>query len=351
MTSLKPNLVKRIERLPKPTNVAGALQPIFEAVSNSIHSTQAKFGEGTCEHGFITVTVSTDRKKEHVWATIEDNGVGLDEDNWEAFITTDTDNKIDIGGKGVGRLLWLDAFENIFIKSVFTDDGMPMLRSFDFALTQPDQIKNYKLTQAPKGSLTYFYVKFENLRSNEYFSKFPGRENFVLQHFISHFLPTFIGGKSPTVTLVLGDESHVFPKAIDEIVHQKSPQILVETEEYGKLTLTLMECDKVASSDLKGSHFVHFIAHDRTVVSQSIDSKLGLGYFGESEDRVFHGILTGAYLDKNVNQERTAFIFPDAVIERIINDVCTKHIERFLEVPLNILRDEQEQKIKKIAES
>lgn len=66
MASLKSNLVKRIQRLPKPTNVAGAMQPRFEAVSNSIHSTQAKFGDQVAVGGRIVVTISTDRKKEDV---------------------------------------------------------------------------------------------------------------------------------------------------------------------------------------------------------------------------------------------------------------------------------------------
>jgi hypothetical protein len=90
MTSLRPNLVKRIERLPKPTNVASAMQPLFEAISNSIHSTQAKFGKSVAEHGKVVVTVATSRKKEDVWATVEDNGQGLSPANWEAFTTTDT---------------------------------------------------------------------------------------------------------------------------------------------------------------------------------------------------------------------------------------------------------------------
>src|SRR5665213_1067678 len=91
MRSLRSNLVKRIDRLPKPTNVTGALQPLFEGISNTIHSTQAKFEGAVSAQGRVVVTVSTDRKKGDVWATVEDNGVGLTEKNWEAFTTTDTD--------------------------------------------------------------------------------------------------------------------------------------------------------------------------------------------------------------------------------------------------------------------
>ena len=67
MTSLRPNLVKRIERLPKPTNVTGAMQPLFEAVSNAIHSTQDRYGDRVASEGRVIVTVNTNRTKDDVW--------------------------------------------------------------------------------------------------------------------------------------------------------------------------------------------------------------------------------------------------------------------------------------------
>lgn len=351
MTSLRPNLVKRIDRLPKPTNVAAAMQPLFEAISNSIHSVQAKFAEGVVGQGRVIVTINTNRKKDKVWATVEDNGLGLDERNWEAFTTTDTDNKLSIGGKGVGRLLWLDCFERIRVTSVHRTDKGFVERKFEFKLANDDQITNYSEQLSPGAGSTSFSVRFEGLRDNGYLAKFPGRDSFVFQHLTSHFLPTFIGRRSPSVEVHVGDEARHYPGDIDKIVHRKEPAIRLETEEYGVLFLTLMECDKVASADLKGSHFVHFIAHDRTVHSQSIDGKLGLKYFGENLDRVFHAILVGEYLDSNVNQERTAFMFEDAVLDRIINEVCAEKIEKFLAEPLAALSKEQREIIDAITET
>lgn len=349
MTSLRPNLVKRIERLPKPTTVAGALQPLFEAVSNAIHSTQLKFGDRVAEAGRIEVTVNTNRNKEGVWASVEDNGVGLDDENWEAFTTTDTDNKIKIGGKGVGRLMWLDCFETIRVSSIFEEAGGQLSRrSFGFKLAVEDQIEDDKVEPADGEAKTTFFVRFDGLRENGYAKKFPGRDSFVFQHFTSHFLPTFIGGRSPQISLHVGDETRDYPAAISDIVFRQEAAQEIETEEYGRLSITLMECGKVASSDLKGKHFVHFIAHDRTVHSQCIDSKLGLAHFGDDEDRVFHAIVTGEFLDTNVNQERTAFVFEDAVIERIIKDVCSEKIEDFLAKPLSELSNEQREKIEQI---
>lgn len=351
MTSLRPNLVKRIDRLPKPTSVAAALQPLFEAISNAVHATQARFADTVQGQGRVVVTVSTNRKKHRVWATVEDNGSGLDARNWDAFTTTDTDNKLSIGGKGVGRLLWLDCFEQIQIETIFSDGEALTRRKFNFRLANDEQITDYTEEPASTTAGTSFHVRFSGLRDNGYLAKFPGRDSFVFQHLTSHFLPTFIGNRCPIIEVHVGDETRHYPADIDKIVYRKDPPIELDTADYGKLYLTLMECDKVASADLKGSHFVHFIAHDRTVHSQSIDGKLGLKYFGPNGDRVFHAILTAEYLDENVNQERTAFMFEDAVLERIINDVCTDRIEAFLAEPLARLSGEQREIIGQITQS
>ena len=222
---------------------------------------------------------------------------------------------------------------------------------FTFILAQEDQIQSYTISDASQAPSTSFVLRFEQLRDNGYLSKFPGRKEYVFQHFISHFLPTFIGGKCPRISVQCGDEARHYPEDINSIVHRRSPELPLETTEYGVLRLTLLECDKLASADLKGTHFVHFIAHDRTVESQSIDGKLGLKLFGKDGDRVFHAILTGEYLDQNVNQERMAFMFEDIVLDSIISDVCWTHIEKFLEEPLASLSSDQRVTIKAIAES
>jgi hypothetical protein len=300
--------------------------------------------------GRIVVDVDTDRSKSNVSATVSDNGVGLDEKNYLAFQTTDTDNKIAIGGKGVGRLLWLDCFAKIHVESIFDEKGRLRRRSFDFRLSPNDQIMNYKEAAVKGAAQPGMTVTFSGLRDNGYLEKFPGRSTYVFQHFMSHFLPTFIGGRSPLVTLTCGGETREFPAAISEIISRRS-DVESQTDAYGKLRLTLMECEKSASSDLKGRHFVHFIAHDRTVHSQAIDGKLGIKYFGNNEDRVFHACIVGAFLNRNVNQERTRFTFEDSTIESIVNDVCMPHIEAFLAQPMQQHKQEQAKVVESIVAS
>jgi hypothetical protein len=352
MPSLTMNLVKRVERLPKPSRTSEALQPLFEAISNSVQSTQAKFGNKVHKNGRIVVTVETGRKQQPVRILVEDNGVGLDKKNYEAFVTTDTDNKIAIGGKGVGRLLWLDCFEAVHVESNYKDGATMRHRSFDFRLSADNQIQNYtdeKAAASVKDSSAA--IAFAGLRDNGYREKFPGRATYVFQHLMSHFLPIFIGLRSPLIAVHCGDETRHYPEAINAIIHRRQDLDIPKTKDYGDLSLILMECDKVASADLVGSHFIHFIAHDRTVHSQRIDGRLGLKYFGPSADRVFHACLFGDFLNKNVNQERTRFKFEDAVIESIVNDVCMEHIEKFLAEPLKKLRKSQREIVSTIVET
>ena len=136
MPSLTMNVVKRIDRLPKPRRTSDALQPLFEAISNSIHSVQEKFGSRVARNGRVEITIISTHLHRPMTISVEDNGIGLDKKNYEAFTTTDTDNKIEIGGKGVGRLFWLDCFRKIYIESTYRHDKSLRNRQFDFQLSK-----------------------------------------------------------------------------------------------------------------------------------------------------------------------------------------------------------------------
>lgn len=352
MPSLKSDLVRRIERLPKPAKTSDALLPLFEAISNSIHAVQAKYKSQVAKRGQIDVTVEKPRSRKPLTITVSDNGPGLDEENFDAFSTTDTDNKIQIGGKGVGRLLWLDCFQSIHVDTIYLNGDQLRQRTFSFTLKRDEQITDYTDRAIRAGSAdTGMTVTFRGLRDNGYAAKFPTRLGHVFRHVTSHFLPTFIGNRSPTIVVNCADESRIYPGEIDTYIHRKEDIPSIQSDDFGELRLVLMECDKIASADLQGKHFVHFIAHDRTVKSQAIDGKLGLRFFGENGDRVFHACLFGRFLDRSVNQERTAFTFEDSVIDRIVNEVCMPHVSAFLADPLNRQRSEQGEIVQGIVNS
>ncbi|MEW5911807.1 MAG: ATP-binding protein, partial [Thermodesulfobacteriota bacterium] len=114
-----------------------ALLPLFEAIVNSFHSIEEIQGRGKiiiratrCKslEGILTPAIES--------FEIIDNGIGFTQDNYDSFITSDSLYKIKKGGKGLGRFLWLKAFQEVHLTCFFAasnDSGMPMLkRTFSF---------------------------------------------------------------------------------------------------------------------------------------------------------------------------------------------------------------------------
>ena len=324
MTSLRGDVVNRVRRLPKPTQAAEALQPVFEAISNALHAVEDKFGTDYQTRGRIVVTMSSVRDADAITMTVSDNGVGLQPSRFEAFCTTDTDYKIERGGKGVGRLLWLDAFERINVVSIYEHEGLVMRRSFSFRLQSQDQITDERDEPLTSSAPTGTVVTFVGLRGAAYCSKFPIQPATIVKHFGSHFFADFILGKSPEVLLDIEGAATRFPDQIQSLMVEDRGVADIETADFGTLRLASFICEKAASANFDGLHQIHLVANGRTVTTRKIDGLLGIGRFGPDNDYVYHGCVTGEFLDERVNQERTQFNFDETIIELIVRE-CSEH--------------------------
>lgn len=325
MTSMRGDIVNRVKRLPKPAQAAEALQPVFEAVSNSFHAVEDAFGDHYQIRGKINVTITAPRSPYEITIIVSDNGVGLGPDRFDAFCTTDTDHKIGRGGKGVGRLLWLDAFENIQVVSTFWNEDRAYRRSFTFRLGSEEQIADESLDEIGTEKLeTGTAVTFRGLRNNAYRTKFPSQAATITKHFGSHFFADFILGRSPSVVVSIEENSTAFPEEIGNLRIEDRGVATIETEDFGTLTLASFVCHKAASANYEGLHQMHLVANGRTVTTRKIDGLIGVGRFGPGGDSVYHGCATGSFLDDRVNQERTQFNFDETIIEQIVR-TCTEH--------------------------
>ena len=117
-----------------------ALWPLFEAVVNSIQSIEDSPNR---DNGKITIfaqredqdpnlTIQKDVLERFESFVIEDNGNGMNTANYRSFNTAYSTLKIQKGCKGIGRFLWLKAFETVEIESVFQEDGQYYRRKFSF---------------------------------------------------------------------------------------------------------------------------------------------------------------------------------------------------------------------------
>jgi hypothetical protein len=324
MTSLDGDIVNRVRRLPKPTSAAEALQPLFEAVSNALHAVEDAYGDEYQERGRIEIVIHSIKTPQSVKIIVSDNGVGLDEKRFEAFCTTDTAHKMKRGGKGIGRLLWLDAFEKIRVESVFKDKSKLKRRAFDFRLTAKDQIVEEPI-KTVGGGTTGTVVTFTGVRDNAYRERFIIQPATLVKHFGSHFFADFILGKAPQITLEIDGEATTFPEAITDLRIEDRGVAKVVTSDFGELELASFICDKTASANFDGLHQLHLVANGRTVVTRKIDGLVGVGRLGENDDLVYHGCVTGDFLDDRVNQERTQFNFDEKVVEQVVKS-CAVHV-------------------------
>ena len=124
-------------RLPK----SKALWPLFETIVNSIQSLEET---RDCADPCITVlanrlgerqlNMNGEEELNHFEEFIvTDNGEGFTEQNYKSFLEAYTTYKIQKGCKGIGRFLWLKAFNKIEVNSIYTESGKWYRRKFTFS--------------------------------------------------------------------------------------------------------------------------------------------------------------------------------------------------------------------------
>jgi hypothetical protein len=128
------------------------LLPLFEAVMNSFQAIQD--ADPRREHSIVidckrdNVLNLGDELAPFTSFAIKDTGVGFDDANFESFNTAFSEYKYERGGKGLGRIMWLVAFDKAEIDSVFleSDSPHPWRRTFTFDT-------NYNPDQAPPAAI------------------------------------------------------------------------------------------------------------------------------------------------------------------------------------------------------
>jgi hypothetical protein len=104
------DLGSEIDRISLPEGLHGFLFPMFESISNALHSIEDRFAEDCHARGEIRIFFDTEAKS----IKISDNGNGFDKRNLNAFLTPFTGNKLHRNGKGFGRFVSFKVFQEVF---------------------------------------------------------------------------------------------------------------------------------------------------------------------------------------------------------------------------------------------
>ena len=332
MPSLTENILNRVRKLAKPSNNSQAMQPIFEAVSNSLYAIEDKKDQQSELRGRVDIRISDLNDPEKIAIEINDNGIGLDASRYEAFCEIDTDFKKAKGGKGVGRLFWLDAFKSVRVDSAYMEGSKRQTRGFRFELNNGEQIVPIDDTPLADNEGTGTKVTVTALRTEEYAHHFPRRADTFLRHFSAQFIADFLMGGGPDVVVDIDGTLTHYPKEVAElVVGERLDSEPFDSPEFGSLRIIGFACNSTASTGLDGNHQLHLLADGRTVESRKIDNLMGLKSL--TRDGVnglfFHGCVSGDYLDKRVNEGRTAFNIPEKVLKELSRHCVNKVKEEF----------------------
>ena len=173
-----------------------ALLPVFEAVVNAIQAIhQAKKS-----NGIITIKINRDAQlqlelgtggqetKSHIIGfDIEDNGVGFTDENYESFKTNHSTYKLEFGCKGVGRFVWLKAFDKIEINSTYNFNGSLAARKIFFSLDTGIDSKAINPEKEIKTIVSLCGFKSEYRESSTAYKKGQTIAQRIFEHCLSYY--------------------------------------------------------------------------------------------------------------------------------------------------------------------
>jgi hypothetical protein len=293
------------------------LYPVFEAVVNSIHAIEENGKPGT-----ITVNINRAKQQPDVEGagpisfgpiesfTIVDTGAGFNAKNFTSFETMDSRAKAALGGKGVGRLLWLLAFERARVSSVFEEGGRRWKREFEFEPTI-DGIVNHSFIEVDNDALE---TKVDLIGLFPQFAdKTPKQTVVIARRLIDHCLAYFVLGNCPRIRLIdreTAEQTDLRDMFNSEVLGGATTESFTTKGQAFQLTHV-----KVAAGPTI-QHRVHFCAHQRTVKSEQLMNLIAnLTPSLKDDDNgrpfVYCGYVSGELLDSKVSPDRTSFHIPE----------------------------------------
>lgn len=292
------------------------LLPVFEAIVNSMHSIE----ETGRRDGRIDIYIKRDTAQQSidgepiqsqpiVGFVIKDNGVGFNDKNFAAFQTSDTTNKAAKGGKGVGRFLWLKAFDRAKVNSVYeADSEKHRRRAFEFALSE-EGIENLtdEVCEEVKCETT---VSLEGFKAD--YRKYCVKtiESTALR-IIEHCLESFVLNACPK--MVLHDEYEGTSMDLkrtfknDMCLDSKRQTFKIKGHKF-KITHVRLVPGR------EQEHAVSFCANERSVKAESLttlvsnlEKELTDDSGEQNQQFIYAGYVSGPFLDDRVVPERTHF--------------------------------------------
>ncbi|MGV6945998.1 hypothetical protein [Sphingobacterium kyonggiense] len=292
------------------------LLPLFEAISNSIHSINEL--DDKIENGRILINLKRNGDENILKDLSEidnypihsieiiDNGVGFNDSNMTYFIEADTDHKIQIGGKGVGRFVCLKAFKKIVVSSIYFNSESLCKRQFEYKNTK-EGIHNFMeetVSDLSERNTTLLLSEFRD----EFTKYLPTNLIAIAREVVNHFLLYFIEGRIPNI--IIRNQNNLEVNCKNLFHREFQQEIVTDNFEISNTIFTIY----LTKNNKALSHKIHYCAHHRSVKEEGLISRIpDLGKFSikDSIDSYFYQVyIVSTFLDEYVDTERLGFVFP-----------------------------------------
>jgi len=317
------DLVGRIRNTKLPAK--HGLMPVFEAIVNSIHAIEERGNRD----GLVRVRIQRDGQTaieddvhgntlaRIVGFVVEDNGAGFNKQNFKSFETADSLAKKDKGGKGIGRITWLKAFDHALVESTYQEDGTWRTRQFEFRPTNQG-IEDPKLVdlEASEEQAEHKHLTRVSLVGfkDRYREATPKSADAIAARIVEHCLEYFLLGQCPAIFVEDSEEDGVWNlKSMFESDYQRGT---AEREiPLGENSPTLRVIDLLCHATTDAKHVLHFCANNRVVETITLTARVPhldgpLSLPDSSGERVYYSAyVSSSLLDERVNSERTGFQF------------------------------------------
>lgn len=284
-----------------------SLLPLFEAVMNAVHATQELPGR---DHRIEIraerdVDLVSSDQGPFVAFTVTDTGIGFNDDNFDLFNEAYSEHKLGRGGKGLGRFIWLKAFDTVYVDSVFhavDSDGF-FLRSFVFdANYDPEHVE---LPQRRHGAVAGTTVKLAGFL--EPYRADTSRDiDKIAERLIEHFILVLLNPACPQIDLIDGSTIvNLNTRFRDEFsANATEHRFSIADQEFTLHSFRL-------TAPRASKHKLIYCADDRAVVSENLDEYVpnlsGRLPADDGSSFVYLAVVRGVYLDARVNSGRTDF--------------------------------------------
>ena len=312
----------RMRNMRLPDGRTALLYSIFEAVMNGIQAIEERFRADSATNGVITIEV-VKLAKAIRRVVIRDNGIGLNERHFESFNVCDTMEKASIGGRGVGRLVWLKAFQRVEVDSTYHDDGKAERVSFYFRPeleTSRDALKRKTLANTSRNPTGTSITLSDPTDADAQIT--PA---FLARSLCHHFFPFFIVGSMPHLSIKMGSHDIDLIQYLDSRMEVAASEDVHVNDTIGNISITHVYIDPKITRQLSNS--ILLTAQGRVVETIEVEKMFALREL--DNNRAYACVVRSSFLDETVDQERTSFKTLDSNLGAI-KDAALVAAEGFL---------------------